>query len=419
MLKNIVGQQKEERDLLLSKNYQKRISVDKTTDFLNSGLIKLITGPRRAGKSVFALQILSRQNFAYLNFDDDLLLKNFDEDLLWQYLLEAYPDFNFLLLDEVQNLPGWDIWVSKLYRRGVNLVITGSNAKLLSTEMATALTGRYVQIQILPFSFNEMLEYKKIGVSSDTPAQKAATMLELEDFLQNGGYPETILARGLARNYLSSLFDSILLKDIAKRFKVRNTDELYSLANWLLANFANAFSLNRLAQDLNLGSVHTAQKYCKYLEEPFLFCYLPRYDSKLKIMQKAAKKIYLIDTGFVRARAFELSKNTGRLLENLVFVELLRRGFSAVQSLFYYRTRNDREIDFVCRQANQVSELIQVSYDISNPKTIKREVSALIEASDELNCQNLTILTWNNRQIIEERNKKINVIPVWEWLIRI
>ena len=419
MLKNIIKQQKEERDLLLSKSYQKRISIDTTKDFLNSGLIKLITGPRRAGKSVFALQILSQQNFAYLNFDDDLLLKNFDENLLWQNLLEIYPNFKFLLLDEVQNLPGWDIWVSKLYRRGINLVITGSNANLLSTEMATALTGRYIQIQVLPFSFNETLEYKKADVLSDTPAQKAKTMLELEDFLQNGGYPETILARNLTQSYLSSLFDSILLKDIAKRFKVRNTDELYSLANWLLANFSNTFSINQLAKDLNLGSVHTAQKYCKYLEEPFLFCYLPRYDSKLKIMQKAPRKIYLTDTGFVRARAFELSRNSGKLLENLVFAELLRRGFSAVQSLFYYRTRNDKEVDFVCRQANQVSKLIQVSYDISAPKTLKREVSALIEASGELNCQNLTILTWDSEQIIEESDKKINVIPVWKWLLKI
>ncbi|GHT39678.1 hypothetical protein AGMMS49965_06370 [Bacteroidia bacterium] len=149
MLKTIVLQQKEERDMLLKRDYQKRVSVQRNEDFLISGLIKLITGPRRAGKSVFALQMLSAHNFAYLNFDDDLLLKNFDENILWQHLLEVYPDFQYLLLDEIQNLPAWDIWVGKLYRRGVNLVITGSNANLLSNEMASVLTGRYLQINIV------------------------------------------------------------------------------------------------------------------------------------------------------------------------------------------------------------------------------------------------------------------------------
>lgn len=149
MLKTVILQQKEERDMLLKRDYQKRVPVQENEDYLASGLIKLITGPRRAGKSVFALQMLSAQNFAYLNFDDDLLLNNFDENLLWQRLLEVYPDFNYLLLDEIQNLPGWDVWAGKLYRRGVNLVVTGSNADLLSNEMASVLTGRYLHIKFL------------------------------------------------------------------------------------------------------------------------------------------------------------------------------------------------------------------------------------------------------------------------------
>jgi uncharacterized protein len=417
MIKTVILQQKEERDMLLKRNYQKRISTQEKADFLASGLIKLITGPRRAGKSVFALQMLSDKNFAYLNFDDELLLKNFDENLLLQYLLEIYPKFSYLLLDEIQNLPGWDLWVGKLYRRGINLVITGSNANLLSNEMASVLTGRYLKINIFPFSFKEVVEFKSISLVAETPAEKAAFLNNVADFLQFGGFPETILSRNIVRNYLSSLFDSILLKDITKRYNVRNTSELYNLAGYLLTNFGNPFSINTLALELDLGSVNTAKKFCKYLEEPYLFFYLPRYNSKLKLMQKAPTKPYVVDNGFISARAFELSRNQGRLLENLVFVELTRRGFSIPNALFYYHTRNGKEIDFVCREVHQVTQLIQVSYDVSNQKTLRREIMALTEAADELRCKNLLLITWDEEKQIEEGNYKIQLKPVWKWLL--
>jgi predicted AAA+ superfamily ATPase len=297
------------------------------------------------------------------------------------------------------------------------MVITGSNANLLSNEMASVLTGRYLQINILPFSFIEFADYKKIKTAVDTPTEKAEFLQQMDNFLQYGGFPETIFSRNIVRNYLSSLFDSVLLKDITRRYKVRNTNELYNLANYLLANFCNPFSVNDLANELDLGSTHTAKKFCKYLEEPYLFFYLPRYNSKLKLMQNAPRKAYIVDTGFIMARAFELSKNLGRLLENLVFVELIRRGFSTQNTLFYYRTRNDREIDFVCRHTHQVTELIQVAYEISNPKTLKRELSALTEAAGELRCNNLLLLTWDEEKLINENNLTIRIIPVWKWLL--
>ena len=418
MLKTVVLQQKEERDSLINKKYQQRIIQEECSEFLQSQLIKLITGPRRAGKSVFALQLLKGQIFAYLNFDDDLLLNHFDENFLMQQLLEIYPNFQYLLLDEIQNLPHWDIWVAKLYRRGINLIITGSNAKLLSSEMATALTGRYLQINILPFSFYEIIEYNCVSIKYDTPDEKAKLMHQMNDYLQMGGYPEIIKQRSITRNYLGSLFDSILLKDITKRYKVRHNSELYNLANYLLTNFCNPLSITQLAQDLQLGSIHTAKKYCQYLSEPYLFFFLPRFNSKLKLMQKAPQKVYSVDNGLIFARSFDLSKNMGRLLENLVFVELLRKGYLAGTTLFYYRTRNDKEIDFVCRKGFQVSRLIQVAYDIANPKTQKREISALLEASKELNCNDLRIITYDTEQEIKEKDHIIHVMPVWKWLLK-
>ena len=176
-------------------------------------MIKLITGPRRVGKSVFSLLMLRDRNFAYLNFDDSQLLDSWDEDMVMETLDAVYPGYELLLLDEVQNLPEWDLFVSKLYRRGRNLVITGSNAKMLSSEMATVLTGRYLMIEMLPFSLRETVLWTNADRQESGDGPKI-TMLT-DDYMRNGGYPETILSRSITRNYLSALFDSILLKDVA------------------------------------------------------------------------------------------------------------------------------------------------------------------------------------------------------------
>jgi len=419
MLRTIILQQKEERNKLLQYKYQERECADKAEDFLQSNLIKLITGPRRAGKSVFALQMLKSKNFAYLNFDDDLLLKHFEENRIEQLLLEIYPNFEYLLLDEIQNLPEWELWIGKLYRRGTNLIITGSNSKLLSNEMATVLTGRFLQINILPFSFFETLTFKNIPIKYETPMEKAQLLQQLSEILEYGSFPEIIQSRNLTRNYLSTLYDSILLKDITRRFKVRNSNELYNLAAYLLTNYCTPSSITQLTNNLNINSVHTVQKFCNYFTEPYLFFYLSRYNNKLKIMKKAPQKNYIVDNGFIAAKSFELSENRGRLLENLVFIELIRRGYNTQQSLFYYRTRNDKEIDFVCRNMHKIETLIQVSYNLHSPKTYKREISSLVEASEELNCDNILLLTWEDEKIVEEKNKLIIIKPVWKWLLNI
>ena len=260
MIKNILYQQQEERDGLLKQEYIERISEIAKAEYLSTGLIKLITGPRRSGKSVLSLQLLKDKNFAYLNFDDDLLLKHFDEDAVIQAINELYPDYQYLLLDEIQNLPNWELWVSKLYRRGANLIVTGSNAKLLSREMATSLTGRYVQIAIYPFSFAEFLQFKKLSLQDNEPLtpQKVGIMLSnLNTYLLNGGFPEIVLNPAILKNYLSSLFDSVLLKDIMRRFQIRQSQQFYDLSNYLLANYTNQYSYNQLKTDLNFSSVAT------------------------------------------------------------------------------------------------------------------------------------------------------------------
>ena len=413
-MKNILLNQRQERDNLLSHPYLSRHTNHDFEGLLSSKQIKLITGPRRSGKSTQALLMLRGKNFAYLNFDDNALLSRWDEELVMAMLSDVYPGYEYLLLDEVQNLDNWDLWVSKLYRNGVNMVITGSNAKLLSSEMATVLTGRYLQVQMYPFSLGEFFDYFQLHPSRSEVKTQQLKQAQ-DDYLRNGGYPETVEARSITQSYLSTLFDSIVWKDVAKRHKVRNVTDLNDLAMYLVSNFCNPLSYNDVATDLGLSSVSTTKKYMGYLNEPYLFFYLPRYNNKLKLMKKAPQKVYLVDKGFVAAKAFSLSENLGRLLENQVFVELLRRGYDTEKSLFYYRSRNDKETDFVTRNGNRIESLIQVCYDLSSPKTEKREVDSLIECAGELKCDNLYIITWDEERTIEKDGYVIQVVPVMRW----
>lgn len=413
VMKNIILNQKAERDELMARSYQQRHTKYNVGELLANPLIKLITGPRRVGKSVFALLMLQGKNFAYLNFDDNQLLDNWNEELVMSVLDDVYSGYDYLLLDEIQNLSGWDMWVGKLYRRGKNLIITGSNAKMLSSEMATALTGHYFQIEMLPFSLKETMCWNGIDIRAPKQEETVKVLVLTDDYMRNGGYPETIHVRNITKSYLSTLFDSILLKDVAKRHNVRNTSDLYNLATYLLSNFCNLISFNDLASELGLSSVATTKKFCDYLAEPYLFFYLPRFNNKLKLMKKAPRKVYVVDNGFVQSTAFNLSENLGRLLENQVFVELLRRGYEPGNTLFYYRSHNDKEIDFVIRKGIKVEQLIQVCYDMDSEKTRKREFDALVEAAEELRCTNLLVITNNQEEKIEWRDGiKISVVKI-------
>lgn len=416
-MKTILQNQRKERDELLSRPYLERRSNQDMDLLLNSHLIKLITGPRRVGKSTQALLMLRNRNFAYLNFDSQQLLDAWDADLVMRMLDDVYPGYEYLLLDEVQNLEAWDLWVSELYRLGKNLVITGSNAKMLSSEMATALTGKYLKVEMLPFSLEEFFDWNKLDLGKLNPEQQADASALMDDYLRNGGYPEVVASRQLTRTYLDTLFDSIVWKDVAKRHSVRNVTDLNDLALYLVSNFCNPVSANELAEELGLSSVNTTKKFMDYLHEPYLFYYLPRYNNKLKLMKKAPRKVYVVDNGFVAAKAFSLSDNLGRLLENQVFVELLRQGYDTDKTMFYYRSRNDKEVDFVLRKGTHIEQLVQVCYEMGNVKTEKREVDSLIECAAELNCGNLVIVTNNDERVIEKDGYRIEVVPVSKWSV--
>lgn len=411
-MKTVLLNQRRERDELLSRSYLMRHTSVDNEQLLASSLIKLITGPRRAGKSTQALLMLRGKNFAYLNFDSQPLLDAWNPDLVMRLLDDVYPGYEYLLLDEVQNLDAWDLWVSELYRKGVNMVITGSNAKMLSSEMATVLTGRYLQVEMLPFGLLEFFEWNGLDLNSSWEDNHNDAVALADEYLRNGGYPEVLNSRPLLRNYLDTLFDSIVWKDVVKRHNVRNTADLNNLALYLVSNFCNPVSVNELTVNLGISSVNTTRRYMDYLHEPYLFYYLSRYNNKLKLMQKAPRKVYVVDNGFVQAKAFSLSDNLGLLLENQVFVELIRRGYNTDKTLFYYRSRNDKEVDFVLREENHVKALVQVCYDMSNEKTEKREVNSLIECAGELKCDNLITVTANDERTIQKEGYTIKVLPI-------
>ena len=414
-MKTIILNQRKERDELMSRPYLTRRSNQDTDLLLNSSLIKLITGPRRVGKSTQALLMLRDKNFAYLNFDNYSLLKAWNANLVMRMLDDVYPGYEYILLDEVQNLDGWDLWVSELYRLGKNLVITGSNARMLSSEMATVLTGKYLQVEMLPFSLEEFFDWNKLDLHMLKPEDITNSFVLTDDYLRNGGYPEVVASRQLTRSYLDTLFDSIIWKDVAKRHNVRNVTDLNNLAMYLVSNFCNPVSANDLTTELGFSSVNTTKKYMDYLHEPYLFYYLSRYNNKLTLMKKAPRKVYVVDNGFVASKAFSVSDNLGRLLENQVFIELVRRGYDVERTMFYYRSRNDKEVDFVLRKGAHTERLVQVCYDMRNPKTEKREVDSIVECAGELKCDNLVIVTNNDKRTIEKDGYKIDVVPISEF----
>ena len=417
MLQETILQQKVERNKLIQIDYQPRCYHEQVEKYLKSNLMKLITGPRRAGKSVFSLLLLRGKRFAYLNFDDDKLLKEFDEEHIMQVLKEVYSDYDYLLLDEPQNLPNWDLWVSKLYRRGYNLIITGSNSNLLSSEMASLLTGRYLSIEILPFSLRETLEYRKSNFNPALPEDKADFMLQVEDYFHYGGYPEIINNRDITESYLKTLFDSIIMKDIVRRYKVRKVEELYQFATYMISIFTSPFTYSSITEELGLSSKTTVQKFCTYLKNCYLFFYLPRYNHKLKLMQKAPQKVYIVDNGFLSSSAFQISENKGRLLENLVLLEFIRRKYEIGKNLFYYRNQSDKEVDFVVRENNVVRQLVQVCWDMSNPKTQKREMGSLMACAKDFPNGELFVITWNEQKEITMNAKIIHVIPYYKWCL--
>jgi predicted AAA+ superfamily ATPase len=421
MLKATVFKQKEDKERLLSRAYIERTKGKDVQKWLSSDLIKVILGPRRTGKSVFALMLLRGQDFAYFNFDDESLPgeEKIDLDELLSELKQVYGETKYILFDEIQNLPNWELFVNRLHRAGYNLVLTGSNASLLSKELATHLTGRHIPIEILPFDFKEILKAKQYKVSADKlllPEEKAKLQGYVTQYLINGGYPEVVTKDVDPRGYLDVLFDAVLFKDVIKRHKVRFSKQIDNLGSYLINNVSNQYTARKMANALAFKSDVTVAKYLSYLIEAYLIFSLDYHSTKTSLRVRLPKKTYVVDNGLVTAKAIQHSPNNGKLMENLVFMELVKRGNQPNRELFYYKTRNDREIDFVLKEGYRVTQLIQVTYDSTSPEVEEREVKALVEAGKELNVGKLLVITWNEKREVVKEGVTIQFVPLWEWL---
>jgi predicted AAA+ superfamily ATPase len=415
MLKDTILTQKAELEKTLNEPYIKR---DVKPFSLEHNLIKVVMGPRRAGKSFFCLHTLSGMgNFGYVNFDSEALvnLENY-EDLISE-IKQVYEDPKILFFDEIQDLPRWELFVNRLQRQGYNVVVTGSNSKLLSSELAAHLTGRHIPTTVLTFSFKEYLEARKTYYANLTTQEREQLLLA---YLRSGGYPETILKKLDASQYLALLFDSIIYKDIIKRHNIRKGPEIERLAIYILSNLASEFSYLSLAQAVGIKSSMTVQKYCGFLEEAFLMFTISRFSYKTKQVGQN-KKMYSYDNGMITAKAFQASPNYGRLFENCVAVHLKRLDIDKKIELYYWRNQQGEEVDFLIKKGTEIVELIQACYSLENEKTHSREIRALLKGGKELGCDKMTIL--NLREEKEETHEwfgnksTITYKPLSKWLL--
>lgn len=417
ILETILSDQAEELELKKKQKFCRRKEEDLIDP--DSPQAQVVIGVRRSGKSTLCYNALIRKRvkFAYVNFDDERLINLTATDLndVLEVLYKINGDFNYLFIDEIQNIPEWYLFVNRLLRRQIHVIITGSNAKLLSGELATHLTGRHHTINLYPFSFSEYCEAKGIDTMSMSTMAVARRRAVFDDYMRKGGFPELSRVRN-ERDYIDELVRNILQRDIEQRFKVKHVTSFEEMSQHLL-NIAPAIVVDKkLKEAFGFGSQHTAKNYVGYLKQAYLLVGLHKYSPKSQ-QRLTADKIYPIDVSLMNRRSDAFSgENFGWRLETIVYLELLRRYKSQGFDIYYFSERSG-ECDFVICEGRKAVVAIQVSYDISNEKTRKREISSLLLAAKKTGCKNLLLLTDHSYEDIETEDYKIAVRPVFDYLL--
>ncbi|MEA3449518.1 MAG: ATP-binding protein [Patescibacteria group bacterium] len=422
-LKKIIIDQKEELEKSLKNEniIEREIDISKIKKYLSSPNILIIKGVRRCGKSTLAVSLLKNKKYGFLNFDDNALagFKIDDFDILLQAFYELFgSDLEYFIFDEIQNIKGWELFAAKL-RRTKKIVITGSNAYLLSRELSTHLTGRYISIMLMPFSFKEYLDYHHIKINKNdiySSAKIAEINKHLNDYMYKGGLPEVYkFGTEMAMN----IYDDILTKDILQRHNIRYKKALKEISNYLISLFGNEFSYNKLVKVFEIKNVHTIKNYIDYISDSYIINVLQRFSYKLKQQHIAPKKVYSIDLGIISELAFQFSPNRGNILENTVYLELMRRIHhkNEKKEIYYWQDAYHREVDFVVKKGVKIIQLIQVAYGLDNYNTKNRETKSLIKGSDSLKCNDLTIITRNDEGEEIKNGKKIKIIPLYKFLL--
>ena len=396
-MKNIILSQREflnKLDQGILRNKEKEIKIE-------DSFALLITGVRRCGKSTLLNQILKTQKkWYYLNLEDPRLegfeLSDFNK--VEEIMNELYGGKGVYFFDEIQNIGKWEKFIRYLIDKKEKIVITGSNASLLSRELGTKLTGRHLQVELFPFSFKEFLDMKK-----QHPSIKA-----FDEYFIKGGFPEYLKKEN--PEILYELLSDIVLKDIAVRFGIKNTNILNKIAIHLISNVGKEFSYNSIKKMFDIKSVQSVIDYISYFENAYLIFTVPRFSFSYKQQQVNPKKVYSIDNGFSYVNSASFSKDKGKMLENKVFLELRKK----FKEIYYLQDKN--ECDFVVKQKEKIIIAVQVCFDL-NEENKEREINGLINAINKFNLKEGTILTYNQEDEFFFEGKKILVKPVWKWLL--
>lgn len=386
---------------------------------LSTKLIKVISGIRRSGKSTLALLTLQKQNFLYINFDDENLSQVRTKDLqsIFEIGLTISKMPKLIVLDEIQNVTGWELFVNRLHRQKYNVIVTGSNSRLLSQELATHLTGRHIGIEVFPFSFYEYLTFKKIALPEQnvTTLQRLQYQKQMQNYIETGGFPEVLQFKPDSRifkNYLKELYSKIIDKDIAQRRKIKNIKALKEISLILMSQYASQFTYHSVKKVSTINSINTIKNYIEYLQESYLGFVVEPYSHKIKERISLPKKFYTIDIALSEAILGKSYQDHGKKIENIVFLELKRRD----KEIYYIKAPN-YEVDFLIREGRTLSELIQVSWSLDDEKTKNREVKALILAAKEYKIKKLLIITMATETIINTDGLEIQILPLWKWLL--
>jgi len=387
-----------------------------SASYSNSAEIVIITGIRRCGKSTLLQQIRATQteNDYYINFDDDRLVSFKVEDfqMLLEVFYELFGEQKTFYFDEIQNVGQWERFVRRLRDTGNKVYITGSNARMLSRELGTHLTGRYISRELFPFSFKEFILLKKPELLDKNFFKtniKAEILALFREYFLNGGFPNFVKTGDELA--LKTMFENIIYRDVMVRNNITNEKEIKELVSYLAGNYARLSTNNELARIIGVKNSTTVKNYLGFLADSYLVFQTCKYDYSISSQILSPKKSYFIDNGLVRRIGFSFSDNLGHLLENLVYVELLRR----CKSAYYHNKR--QECDFVLVENKTVTTAIQVTYAMPNEKTRKREIDGLLDAMNTYKLQSGLIITDDAEEEIIENDKKITIIPAWKWLL--
>lgn len=411
VLKQIILQQQE----LASINHT--IEREVNVDNLKHDEVVIFSGIRRCGKSTLLQQLRnenSEKDF-YLNFDDERLLYFTVDDFqkLHEIFIELFGEQNTFYFDEIQNIKSWEFFIRRLHNNGKKVYLTGSNANLLSKELGTHLTGRHIQMELFPFSFSEFLKFNEISIKEKdfyTTQGRALLKKYFEQYLTKGGFPEYI--KTLNTEYLKSLYESILYKDIMVRNHILNESEIKELGYFLASNIGKTITYNSLKNIIQVKHANTIKNYLRFFEDTYIIFLINKYDFSLKKQLANPKKIYFIDTALASQISFRFTEDRGRFIENVVFLQLKRKN----HQLYYHK--NMYECDFLIREGLHIVKALQVSVSILNEDTYTREIKGLMEALTMYNLNEGYIITEQDdeREIIIE-DKKIFVLPIWKWLL--